>query len=122
MKVNLAKTKMMVSGSEGEKLNSKIDPCGICGKKIMANSLLCTKCGNWIHGSCTRMKRVTSSTAKNFVCARCRNVTEGRVELIDKFCDDVMTVGAFCYLGDRKNASGGCEAAVTARTRIGWMK
>jgi len=29
MKVNLAKTKMMVSGSEGERLNSKIDPCGI---------------------------------------------------------------------------------------------
>jgi len=33
-----------------------------------------------------------------------------------------MTVGAFCYLGDRMNANGGCKAAVTARTRIGWMK
>jgi len=60
--------------------------------------------------------------AKNFVCARCRNVTKGRVEPIDKLCDDVMTVGAFCYLGDRMNASGGCKAAVTARTRIGWLK
>ena len=28
----------------------------------------------------------------------------------------------FCYLGDRLNASGGCETAVTARVRIGWMK
>ena len=28
----------------------------------------------------------------------------------------------FCYLGDRVNASGGCEAAVTARARIGWVK
>jgi len=64
------------------------------------------------------MKRVTPSVAKNFVCARCYNITEGRVEPIDKFCDDVMTVGALCYLGDRMNASGGCEAAVTA-TRIG---
>ena len=29
---------------------------------------------------------------------------------------------SFYYLGVRVNASGGCEAAVTARTRIGWMK
>ena len=30
----------------------------------------------------------------------------------------------FCYLGDRVNsvnASGGCEEAVTARIRIGWV-
>ena len=30
------------------------------------------------------------------------------------------TMNGFCYLGDRLNASGGCEAAVTARVRIGW--
>ena len=29
---------------------------------------------------------------------------------------------SFCYLGDRLNASGGSEVAVTARTRIGWTK
>ena len=29
---------------------------------------------------------------------------------------------SFCRLGDRLNASGGSEAAVTARTRIGWIK
>ena len=37
-------------------------------------------------------------------------------------CDEVETVKGFCYLGDRLNASGGCETAVTARVRIGWMK
>ena len=31
-------------------------------------------------------------------------------------------MNGFCYLGDRLNASGGCEAAVTARVRIGWVK
>ena len=31
-------------------------------------------------------------------------------------------VYGFCYLGDRLNASGGCEAAVTARVRIGWVR
>ena len=29
---------------------------------------------------------------------------------------------SFCYLGDRLNASVGSKAAVTARTRIGWIK
>ena len=29
---------------------------------------------------------------------------------------------SFCYLEDRLNASGGGEAAMTARTRIGWIK
>ena len=28
----------------------------------------------------------------------------------------------FCYLGDRVNASGGYEAAMTEGARIGWMK
>ena len=30
MKVNLGKTKMVVSGAEGEVSVSKVDPCGIC--------------------------------------------------------------------------------------------
>ena len=30
MKINLGKTKMMVSGCEGEVLNSSIDSCGVC--------------------------------------------------------------------------------------------
>ena len=32
------------------------------------------------------------------------------------------TVNRFCYMADRLNASGGCEAAVTARVRIGWVR
>ena len=71
MKVNLGKTKMMISGSEGEINVSKIDPCGLCGKRVMANSLSCTKCMKWIHGRCAKMRRVTPSLAKHFVCAQC---------------------------------------------------
>ena len=32
------------------------------------------------------------------------------------------TVNGFCYLGNRLNASGGCEAAVIARVRIAWIR
>ena len=38
------------------------------------------------------------------------------------FFDQVDFVKSFCYLGDRLNANDGSEAAVTARTRIGWIK
>ena len=32
------------------------------------------------------------------------------------------TVSEFTYLGDRVNSGGGCEVAVTARTRYGWVR
>ena len=38
------------------------------------------------------------------------------------FCDQVDFVKSFCYLEYRLNASGRSEAAVTARTRIEWIK
>ena len=38
-----------------------------------------------------------------------------------KLCDEVETISEFTYLGDRVSA-GGCEAAVTARTRCGWVE
>ena len=61
LKVYTRKTKLMVSGSEGELFKSKIDPCGIYGKRVMANSVLCTKCGSWVYGKCAKIKRVTAS-------------------------------------------------------------
>ena len=122
LKINIRKTKMMVCGSEGELFKSKIDPCGVCGKRVMANSVLCTKCRNWIHGRCAKIKRVTTKLAMRFVCSKCREMVEEMRDSIEELCDDVETVNAFCYLGDRINASGGCEAAVTARVRIGWMR
>ena len=35
----------------------------------------------------------------------------------DKLCDEVETVMEFTYLDDRESTRGGCEAAITARTR-----
>ena len=88
----------------------------------MANSVICVNCGKWVHGRCARMKRVTPSLAESFVCEKCKNISKGVVEPEEKLCDAVETVNGFCYLGDRLNASGGCEAAVTARARLGWVK
>ena len=122
LKVNNIKTKVMVSGTDGEIQKSKTDPCGVCGRRVMVNSLLCTKCGCWIHGRCAKIKRVSGALAKGFVCEVCRRGMTGTRLPQEKLCDGVETVKSFCYLGDRLNASGGSEAAVTARTRIGWLK
>ena len=37
---------------------------------------------------------------------------------MEVLCDEVK---GFCYFGDRLNASGGCETAVTSRVRIAWI-
>ena len=57
-----------------------------------------------------------------FVCLKCKATIEGTVGSIKKLCDEVETVNGFCYMGDRLNSSGGCEAAVTARVRIDWVR
>ena len=88
----------------------------------MDNSVMCTKCGQWIHGRCTKMKRVTSYLARQFVCKKCEAAAEESEESAEELCEEVKMVDGFCYLGDRLNASGGSEAAVTARTRYGWLK
>ena len=63
----------------------------------MANSVLCLKCGKRIHGRCVKVRRETPRLGRDFVCGRCKKQVHGLVR-------------GLCYLGDRVNASGGCEA------------
>ena len=46
----------------------------------MANSVMSTKCGKWVHERCAKMKRVTSTQAKGFVCKLCVYTKKGIVE------------------------------------------
>ena len=52
LKVNLKKTKVMVTCLKGDILKSKVDPCVQCSKKAMANSVMGKDCGKWVHGRC----------------------------------------------------------------------
>ena len=119
--VNVGKTKMMVSRTKGEIVLSKIDCSAICGKRVGSNAVCCTQCMKCIHGRCTKLKKLSCSSARHFVC-RCTDVGDGTEEPVEVLCDEVETVKGFCYLGDRLNASGGCETAVTSTVKIGWMK
>ena len=77
LKVNIRKTKVMASGTKGELFKSEIDPCGVCGWRAMANSVLCTKCGNWVYGRCAKIKRIIITLAIGFVCSRGNNDRNG---------------------------------------------
>ena len=101
---------------------SKVDPCGVCSLRVKANSVLCLQCGESIHGRCVRVKRVTPKFSRNFACRKCEwNIGEA-LEQEEMLCDEVEAVSEITYIGDRVNASGGCEAAVSERTRCGWVK
>ena len=88
----------------------------------MSNAVLCTVCKKWIHARCAQTKKVSTSFAQQFICRKCEDIGDDKEEPVEVLCDEVETVKGFCYLGERLNAGGGCEAAATARVRIGWMK
>ena len=71
LKVDLKKTKVMVSGSKGEVVKSKVDPCAKCGKTVMENSVMCTKGGKWVHGRCAKMEEIDFNSGKRFCCKIC---------------------------------------------------
>ena len=119
MKVNMKKTEAMVCELEGEAPKSRIDSCGVCNGRVMANSVLCTICKKLIHGGCVKIKRVIPKMTKGFVCKKCRKSSEERVKPIKTICKQLETVNEFCYLGDRLTANNGYEAAVTAKIGLG---
>ena len=124
LKVSVGKTKAMRTGLK--KLTealSAIDPCAICGKRVMRNSIQCTLCQLWIHKRCSGV-RSSLTNVVNYVCGRCDNVgdeddDERTVMLGD---DEVEVVTEFCYLGDMLRCDGDVGRAVTARIRAGWRK
>ena len=66
-----------------------------------------------------KSKEGTPRLGRDFVCGRRKKQADGLAEPVEVLCEEVETVRNFCYLGDRVDASGGCEAAVTARAR--WL-
>ena len=113
LKVNLMKANVMVIkiGQVTLKPSSKKGPCGICGRKTMLNALLCTFCGNWIHGRCPKIKMVTNRLAIDIKCRKFKRHHEDVEDQKEKL-HNVETETEFSYLGDRKNSGGGCVTAV----------
>ena len=69
-----------------------------------------------------KKEEAIGSPGSKFFCARCSSMIAGTMVKEEKLCDGIEIMKGFCYLGDRLHASGSSEAAVTIRTRIGWVK
>ena len=58
LRINMEKTKMVVSGSSEEMpVQSGSYPCGVCGSGVGVNSIFCTQCGKWCHKRCSGIQQ-----------------------------------------------------------------
>ena len=69
-----------------------------------------------------KIKMLTNRLAIDIRCKKFKGYHKNVEDQKEKLHDDVETVTEFSYLGDRINSGGGCAAAVTSRTRLGWVK
>ena len=126
LRVNMDKTKILVCRAKPVQSGKAKCPCGVCGKGVDRNSILCTQCGKWIHKRCSRVKGSLES-CKNFKCGKCLNVVASDEMPDSKIARESTTVGlefvdTFCYLGNMLSAEGGVEQAVRRRVRCAWGK
>ena len=123
LKVNVGKTKIMLSAHDAPKAKIKSIkfPCAVCGKGVGANSIQCTSCNKWVHKRCTDIKGKLTSV-DNFICKTCLAPAppESLPEKISVDGDEFDIVSEFGYLGDALGQAGGCADAVTARIRSAW--
>ena len=136
MRVNISKTKVMVCGEKDNKGGYEVSgryPCGVCGKGLGRNSLMCTACDKWVHKRCSGIKGKLEKVCESFVCKSClkikNNEQKGQVDEGHSKEEGEMDMGGglklevvqnFCYLGDVLDCQGGAEAALNARVKKGW--
>ena len=65
---------------------------------------------------------MVKAIVKKIACRKYVGNIGEAVEQEERLGDEVETGRKFTYLGDRVNAAGGNGAAVTVRTRCGWIK
>jgi len=57
MRVNMNKTKVMISGERQMVWHKAARwPCGVCNKGVGSNSLQCTSYRKWVHKKCSGIK------------------------------------------------------------------
>jgi len=77
-KVNLSKTKLLVTGKEAEIIETGQFPCAVCGQTVGVNSKLCNNCSKWCHKCCSALR---SLNVPSSLCPSCSN--QGRTSQPD---------------------------------------
>lgn len=126
LRVNMGKTKVLISGKNLESLtNSGKHPCSVCRKGVGSNSIFCEGCQFWVHNKCSGIKAKLKADP-SYRCKRCLNLcrtVDGRPTdhvMLDDVKIDV--VESFRYLGDEISPGGGSELTTIARSRAAWSK
>ena len=124
LRVNMGKTKIMVSGVNLQTLkDSGKSPCSVCRKGVGSNSIYCAGCSHWVHKKCSGVIGSLKSNP-DYRCSRCKGTARpidgrprnGWLLVQDKKLD---LVDSFCYLGDTIGAGGCCDLSVM---RSAWDK
>ena len=126
LKVNIAKTKVMVSGNGIiPPSTSGKWPCSVCRKGVGNNSIFCNFCTLWVHKGCSGI-RVRLAAVKDYKCRICTGevvLPAGQpLESVDMGNVSLETKDKFCYLGDMISGGGGTEESCIARISCGWKK
>jgi len=125
LKVNMEKTKVMLTGRRPNKRQEEGKyPCGCFGKNVGVNSVLCTGCGKWCHKRCSGLSNVNAA-GENYKCPSCLGENrEQRQEEWSMEVDggDLEIVDQFCYLGEMMTWESGAGEAAKVRIAAAWRK
>ena len=127
VRVNMRKTKIMISGVELQTLrDSGKYPCSVCRKGVGSNSIYCSGCLHWVHKKCSGIIGKLKPNP-DYRCNRCKSTVrtiDGRPynEWLFEQEKKLDAVDSFCYLGDTISAGGDCDLSVIIRVRSAWGK
>ena len=125
LRVNAGKTKIIISGTGLELLqSSRKFPCAVCRTGVGSNSIKCYECKHWVHQKCSKLKHVKEDL--NYRCSRCqgnaRPIDRRPQKEVQAGSDKLEVVASFCYFGDMLSVAGGCELATTTGVKTAWKK
>ena len=111
MRINMNKTKVMISGECQKPVQKAARLYGVCGTSVGSNSIQCN-CQKWGHKKGSMYKVMMS-----FICRGCSNpaISTGRSSVDIGASANLEVLDKFCYLGDMLSVEGDADAAVEAR-------
>ena len=124
MRVNMNKTKVMISGEHQKQVQKAVRwPRGVCSRGVGSYSIQCTSCRKWVHKTCSGIQG-SMSKVMSFISRGCLNsvTSTGRTSVDIGAGANLVLLDMFCYLGDMLSVVGDVDTVVKVRIQVGWNK